>query len=141
MRIGFQRSARVAIKGVLVLAGVWLATQQEACSFALNTTAVQCLSEQDCLNRGPAFANTTCSPVTKTCVVPEAGVVGCTTNVACSTTLGVTAICRHSDSTCQPLKTAECPDIFDAANALTSLPDNQVVLLGSLSPENDSVLG
>src|ERR1700722_2665803 len=138
MRIGVERSVRRVLGGAALLAGVWFVAEQQACS-QLNTTEVQCLSEAECLAKGPKFAGTTCDPVTKTCVFPEAGLVGCTSNTQCATQLGVAAICRQSDQTCQALVTDECPDVYDATMALQGNPN--VIVLGSLTPENDSVLG
>lgn len=99
----------VAVPAIVVWAG---------CS-TLNTTAVQCLSEQECLAKGPEFANTTCDPMTKTCVPVAAANPGCTVNSDCiKQNNGQPSICR-SDNTCIALKSPECPNVIDTTGALT----------------------
>ncbi|MGH7285964.1 MAG: hypothetical protein ACRELY_30970, partial [Polyangiaceae bacterium] len=113
-----QNSRRWIARFLIAATTVWLAAGQEGCSF-LNTTAVQCLSEAECLGKGPGFANTTCDPVTKTCVTVDAGVGDCNTNADCiAANASAPAICRKSDKKCAVLQSAECPFVLDATNAL-----------------------
>jgi hypothetical protein len=117
-----------AIKSVTLLLGLAGATIYAAggCSVALNTTDVQCLSEAECLAKGPAFANTTCDPATKTCVPvdPNAGL--CQTNQECITSLGADAICRKDDHHCVLLKSNECQTVYAQPTEVAN--DNTVVI-------------
>lgn len=107
------------------------------CSLGLNTTAVQCLSEAECVSRGAGFENTTCSPMTKTCVPvdPNAGL--CKLNADC-VNAGGPAICRKTDSKCVQLQTAECPTVFARP---TDILNDKAVIVGAMTPANDAELG
>jgi hypothetical protein len=112
----------------LIVAGVLGggALVAQACS-TLNTTAVQCLSEQECRGKGPGFENTTCDPVSKTCVELDAGGGACKTNQDCITANNnLPAICRKSDNKCVVLQTPECPNVIDTTNQVAN--DNTIVL-------------
>jgi hypothetical protein len=127
---------------VSVVACASLGWALSACS-SLNTTEVQCLSEAECLAKGPAFANTTCSPVTKTCVAVDAGVGTCSTNQDCITANNnLPAICRPSDKTCVVLQTPECPDIITTpANSMDQVANDNTIVLGNIGLQNDLFQG
>jgi len=132
--IGSKRALHLALLSGAV--GAMLMTG--SCSVAINTTAIQCLSEAECLSKGAGFENTTCDPKTKTCVsVAASG--GCLTNQACiDQANGDLAICRKTDHKCVALKTPECPRVLGQK---TQVGDDNVVVLGTLTPANDSLLG
>jgi hypothetical protein len=97
----------------------------------LNTTSVQCLSEAECLAKGPAFANTTCDSVSKTCMQVDAGARSCQHNSDCiAANNNAAAICRKSDYKCAVLQTAECPDFL---GTLDQLKNDNAIVLGMLS--------
>ncbi len=125
MRAGTGTVARGVAGFVLLALSSFVA---QGCS-SLNTTEVQCLSQAECLAKGPSFANTTCSPVTKTCVVEEAGVGTCQHNTDCiALNNNQPAICRHSDNTCVNLATPECPYIIDTTKPPAVTNDDTVVI-------------
>jgi hypothetical protein len=114
------RSFSIAI----ALAGL---TPMVACSEITNTTAVQCLSEEECLAKGPAFAKMTCSPVTKTCVPVESAGGTCKTNQECiDANGGAPSICRKSDRTCRLLTSPQCATVVGDEYA----NDNAIVVGG-----------
>ena len=106
-------------------------SSQPACTAVTNETAIQCLSEADCLALGPAFAGTTCSPTTKTCVQPTASGDQCTTNQECVTRAGgAAAVCIKSTQTCVALATPECPDVVYQTGQLI---DDNAIIIGAMS--------
>jgi len=102
--------------------------------------SLQCLSESECLAKGPAFANTTCDPTTKTCVALQSGQDLCKATTDCVTSHGPEYICRRSDKKCVALKTPECPFLMDSPT-IASYKDPNVIILGALTPANDNALG
>ena len=109
-----------------------------ACSFTLNTTSVQCLSESECLAKGAAFANTTCDPTTKTCVPVDVNAGLCTTNQDCiSQNANAPAYCRKSDKKCILLETPECPYFH---GTIAQVADDNVVIIGELNPTNQTAI-
>ncbi len=134
-----SRSLSLAKLVSLTALGCLVGVADSACSFATNTTAVQCTSEAECLSLGPAFAGTTCDKATRTCVkVPlEEGL--CSKNQECIDRAGgVDAICRKRDRKCVTLKTPECPTLFAKPGQL--LDDNTIVI-GALTPAAHTELG
>jgi hypothetical protein len=124
MRLGIA-ARRLLFVGAV---GAGLVGATQGCS-TLNTTDVQCLSEAECLAKGPDFANTTCSPVTKTCVPVQAAVGTCVHNTDCiAQNNNQPAICRHSDNTCVVLQTPECPDVIDFKGQ--SIANDDTIVLG-----------
>lgn len=111
----------------------------DGCTQITNTTAVQCLSEAECLERGPDFANTTCSAATKTCVPVVQGVGLCSTNVECIARNGGTnSICRKRDKRCVVLQTAECPVIHGSK---TEIENDKTIFVGLIDPGSAGPLG
>lgn len=109
------------------------------CNYVVNTTAVQCLSEKECLDRGDGFENTTCSPVTKTCIPIVQGEGLCTTNAECTNrNNGAASICRKSDKRCVVLQTAQCTTIHAKP---TEIQDDKAIVIGLIDPANTSELG
>jgi branched-chain amino acid transport system substrate-binding protein len=97
-----------------------------ACSLIVQTSGVQCNTDQDCIDRGfdGGGQPITCS-VDHVCVGP--GVGGpCATNSECITRNGgQPAICRKDTLTCEPLLSADCPQVYgDPSN------DDAIVLGG-----------
>lgn len=75
-------------------------------------TSSQCHSQEDCLARGPAFANTTCSPE-RTCVKLQVEASSCSTNRECiDRASGDPSVCRKSDGRCTSLLSSECTSIL-----------------------------
>jgi hypothetical protein len=136
MRLGTQRLLSLA--AALGIAGSVLASQ--GCNAITNTTAIQCLSEQECVSKGPGFENTTCDPISKTCVPVEAGVGTCSTNAECTAkNNNVPSICRKSDKTCVVLVTPECPTLLDSRNSAAT--DDNTIVAGLWSFANLNVVG
>lgn len=110
---------------------------QGACS----TTAVQCLSESECLSRGAGFENTTCDAATKTCVAVSAITGACKTNAECiAANANQAAICRKSDRKCVVLQTAECPDIL-AGEGTSRVTDDNALVIGYIGVQNSAAYG
>jgi ABC-type branched-subunit amino acid transport system substrate-binding protein len=80
------------------------------CSLLVQSSAVQCTTDQDCLARGfDAGGPMTCSP-DHVCVGPGGP---CTTNQECiQRSGGQPAVCRKSDLTCVPLLSNECLKVY-----------------------------
>jgi hypothetical protein len=119
------------VRRVVVGAGLSALAVTAACSLTYNSNATQCLSQDDCFARGPAFANTTCSQE-RVCVPIASVDRACTTNQDCvQKNGGAPFICRKSDFKCLPLTSNECPTVIgDAA----SIVDDNTVYLGVASP-------
>lgn len=113
------------------------ATTVVGCSFALNTTAVQCTSEDECRARGPGFENSTCDPATRSCVTVEVNAARCTTNAECSE-LGTPAICRKEDNRCVELLNNDCPLLLGETSELL---DDDVIVMGVVAPSSVSTFG
>jgi len=117
---------RTWVTGVSVLA---FAAVGFNCSLVVDSETAQCDSTADCTNRGPAFANATCSAA-HYCVTSNGNVGGeCKKNQDCLDKHPGNDdpwTCRKSDFTCVQLKSAECPayqaDPADLAN------DNAIIL-------------
>lgn len=111
----------------------------DACTYINNTTAVQCLSEAECLERGPAFANTTCSAQTKVCVPVVQNEGLCATNAECiQRNGGTSAICRKRDKKCVVLQTAECPVVHGKR---TEIENDKTIFIGLIDPASAGELG
>ncbi|HEY1954801.1 MAG TPA: ABC transporter substrate-binding protein [Polyangiaceae bacterium] len=84
-----------------------------ACSLLVQTSGVQCNTNDDCAARGfdAGGAAIVCT-ADHVCVGP--GVGGpCSTNAECITRNGgQPAICRQDNQTCQPLLSADCPKVY-----------------------------
>jgi len=107
-----------------------------ACSLIVQSSGVQCNTDQDCLARGfdAGGAPIVCSS-DHVCVGP--GVGGpCSTNAECITrNAGAPAICRKDTQTCVSLLSPDCPKVYgDPSN------DDAIVLGGlyTLSGVNQS---
>src|SRR5260370_10597996 len=134
-----ERTGWPRIGPIVLLLGALSVLSIGGCSLQ-NTTAVQCLAESECLAKGPAFANTTCDPTTKSCVAVQAGQDLCKATTDCVTSHGPEYICRRSDKKCVALKTPECPFLMDSPT-IASYKDPNVIILGALTPANDNALG
>jgi hypothetical protein len=132
------RTAAVCV-GVLAVAAV--TASSSGCQSVTNTTAVQCLSEAECLSLGPDFAGTTCDPNTKTCVKAPGAEGTCAKNQECIDRAGgAPAICRKSDRKCVLLTSPECPTVLTKAGNV-ELADDNVIVIGAMTPELDTELG
>ncbi len=97
-----------------------------SCNFIVDTSTDQCETTSDCLNKGPAFANSVCT-AEKVC--SSGG--DCSTNQECITrNKGAPAICRRPEGTCIALKTKECTEVFPE----DALVEDQTVVLGLSAP-------
>ena len=111
----------------------------DACTVVTNTTAVQCLSEAECLAKGPDFANTTCGAESKTCVPIVQSVGLCQTNAECTVKNGGTSsICRKKDKKCVVLRTAECPTVHGTKE---QIENEKVIFVGLIDPASAGELG
>src|SRR3954470_16639978 len=82
------------------------------CTVITNETSSQCHSQEDCISRGPEFANTTCAE-DRTCQPIKAAVEACTSNKQCADQNGgAPFICRKSDSRCVSLLSTVCQTIY-----------------------------
>lgn len=134
-----SRLGRARTFGALAVIGSALAVGSGACSVATNTTAVQCTSEAECQNLGPAFAGTTCDKATKTCVKVSEEQDLCSSNQQCIEKAGgVDSICRKRDRKCVVLTSPECPSVLKQAGQL--LTDDAIVI-GSINPAGATELG
>lgn len=137
MRTETKSSSRFVL--LLGVVGAIVVASGAGCSVGLNTTAVQCLSEAECLAKGPAFANTTCDPTTKTCVPVDVNVGLCTKNQDCITQNGGSAsMCRKSDHKCVILASEDCPFVRGTTNEIAN--DN-TVFIGALTPVSSDATG
>lgn len=128
-------------RGVVALAllGGAFAVASGACSVTTNTTAVQCTSEAECQNLGPAFVGTTCDRATKTCVKVNEEQDLCTTNQACIDKAGgLPSICRKSDRKCVVLTSPECPGVLQQPGQLLN---DDTIVIGSINPAGATELG
>jgi hypothetical protein len=80
--MAIQRSPRL---GMIVLAAVGMAAA--ACTAIANTKSSQCHSQDDCLSRGPEFADTTCGP-DRVCIPISVPSALCQTNGECIDAIG-----------------------------------------------------
>jgi ABC-type branched-subunit amino acid transport system substrate-binding protein len=111
-----------------------------ACALALVVTAVdctfvvssdstkQCTFTQDCVARGGAFAQSTCSADGVCVPSVEPVEVKCEDSASCVAAKGPNYVCRKSDQSCVSLLSEECTLV----EGNSSLDD--VVLLGSILP-------
>ncbi|CAN5865388.1 hypothetical protein BH11MYX4_BH11MYX4_03090 [soil metagenome] len=112
------------------LASLLIATGAVACTFISNETSTQCRSQEDCLGRGPEFADTTCTAarVCEKIALPEKA---CTKNQECiDQNGGAPYTCRRSDGKCVSLLSANCQTLFADKEDLSD--DNLVVIGGTL---------
>jgi branched-chain amino acid transport system substrate-binding protein len=105
-----------------------------ACSLIVQTSGVQCMSDQDCVARGfDAGGQPMVCSKDNVCVGPGGP---CTTNQECITRNGgAAAVCRKDTKTCAPLLSAECTSVYgDPSN------DDAIILGGlfTLSGVNQS---
>lgn len=122
---------RIAILShVLVIGAVCLG--ESACTLASETGSTQCRSESDCLARGPAFVDTTCSPERVCVQVPRDSRL-CSTNKECLERLGEPSRCLFSEGRCVPLLSTECPRFRAEAN---DLANDEAVYIGLVCPPN-----
>jgi hypothetical protein len=134
-----MRMSKLTVLTATMMVAACAVAAQGGCSVVTNETAIQCVSEQDCLSRGPAFVGTTCDATTKTCLKVAADQDLCTTNRQCIDRAGgVPAICRKKDRKCATLQTPECPTVHQTAGQL--LDDNAIVI-GALTPAGHTELG
>lgn len=103
-----------------------------ACSFILKANTSQCTSRDDCIARGPEFANTTCGD-DHICVVNPA--ISCTKNQQCLTLHNNDPwTCRKSDHKCVQLTSPECRDILQGTASANDLANDDTIFIGALSP-------
>lgn len=137
-RMSFFTSRR---RGLFALAalGAAVVAWSEGCSVTTNTTAVQCTSEAECQGLGPAFAGTTCDPVSKTCVKVNEEQDLCKTNQECIDKVGgLPSICRKRDRKCVVLTSPECPSVMAQPGQLLN---NDAIVIGSINPAGATELG
>lgn len=104
-----------------------------ACTAIVDPSATQCRSQQDCLSRGPEFAETTCT-VDRVCVKIVTDARACRTNQECiDKNGGAPYTCRKSDGKCAPLLSTFCPRIMADKEDLV---DDNTVYIGHTSPAN-----
>jgi hypothetical protein len=124
---------------LLGLAGAIVVSSSAGCSVGLNTSAVQCLSEAECLAKGPAFVNTTCDPVTKTCVPVDVNAGLCATNEDCITAnAGSASMCRKSDHKCVLLASNDCPFVRGTP---AEIANDNTIFIGALTPVSNDQPG
>ncbi len=137
-RMSFFTPRRRGLLALAALGAVAIASSQ-GCSFTTNTTAVQCTSEAECQGLGPAFAGTTCDPVSKTCVKVNEEQDLCKTNQECIDKVGgIPSICRKSDRKCVVLTSPECPSVMAQPGQLLN---NDAIVIGSINPAGATELG
>ncbi len=132
MRSPMRATPALVILGVL--AGVAISAQ--GCSYVANETAVQCTSQKECVDLGAGFENTTCDPVTKTCV-PVAAPPECQANRDCLPK-GNTFVCRKSDKKCVNVLSPECPTLMGTPDLLQN---DDALVLGAITPVASGELG
>lgn len=105
------------------------------CTLVTNETSSQCHSQDDCLAKGPEFANTTCTEA-RVCEKIAVSEKACTTNQQCiDANGGAPYICRRSDNRCISLLTTNCQTVY--ADKPDLLDDN-VVVIGQTTPSDDN---
>jgi hypothetical protein len=131
--------ARRTLAGALFISAVAAIVSAQGCAAVTNTTAIQCTTEQECLNLGPEFAGTTCDPATKTCVRPKEDQDLCTTNQECvDRANGQPAMCKKSTRKCVNLLTPECPVVLAQPGELVN---DRTIHIGLISPSGASFCG
>jgi hypothetical protein len=99
--------------------------------------ATQCRSQQDCLARGPDFAETTCSK-DRVCVKIAVNDKACETNAECTARNGSPSLCRKSDARCVSLTSTDCTKLL--ADKEDLLNENTVYVGMLLSTEINASL-
>lgn len=125
------------LSGVAVAAVTAAVAGSPGCSFALNTTAVQCTAEDECRSRGPGFEDTTCDPATRSCVKVPSAAKRCEKNSDCAGS-DANTICRKSDNRCVQLLNKDCPLLLGDTQELL---DDDVIVLGVIAPASVSAFG
>lgn len=121
--------ARFAISSLTLLGGL------AACTFITNETSTQCRNQEDCLSRGPEFADTTCS-IDRVCVKIEAAETACTTNQQCiDENGGAPYTCRRSDGKCVSLLSTNCQTVYADKEDLI---DDNLVVVGTTLPFDEN---
>ncbi|WP_394841510.1 hypothetical protein LZC95_31100 [Pendulispora brunnea] len=124
--------------GLVLAAALGVAFGAQGCTFTSNTTAIQCTTEAECLERGPEFAGTTCDKSTRTCVKVAADQDLCKTNKECIDKAGgLAAICRKSDHKCAQLTSPECPRVYAQKDQLLN---DKAIVIGAITPFSHSAL-
>ncbi len=107
-----------------IIASALAATQ---CNAVVDTNIEQCQTTDDCVSKGPAFANAICT-AEKICSLAGGD---CDTNQECLDRFdGKPAICRRPDRTCVALTTPDCDLVFPAA----ALAEDSTLVLGFMAP-------
>lgn len=96
-----------------------------ACALSTNSTSSQCHSQQDCLSRGPEFADTTCSPE-RVCVKLAVQGRACNTHRECADRNGGAPFICSADGRCVGLLTPECQRVFADKDDLVN--DNTIFI-------------
>ena len=118
---------------VLGLGGVGL-TSSSACSLVYSdVSSIQCRSQEDCLAKGPDFADTSCT-VERVCQRLAVQDRACDTTAQClERSRGQRQICRQSDKKCVPLLNQNCPSFWGTEQDVAS---DAAIFLGQLGPPN-----
>ena len=103
-----------------------------ACTMSTDATATQCRSQEDCLARGPDFADTTCSEQ-RVCVKLQVGTRSCNTNRECIERNGGGPFTCRKDGKCVPLTSPECPRVLAEKEDLL---DDNTIFIGQITPAN-----
>ncbi len=104
-----------------------------ACVALTDGTSSQCRSQEDCLARGPEFANTTCTTA-RVCEKIQVESQSCSTNREClERNNGVPSLCRKSDGKCTQLLSAECGTFLGDQSVLT---DDNTIFFGMTTLTN-----
>lgn len=106
-----------------------------ACTLATDATSTQCRSQEDCLSRGPEFAETTCTAarVCEKIVFPEKA---CTKNQECiDQNGGAPYTCRRTNGKCVSLLSTTCQTLFADKEDLI---DDNLVVIGATLPFDEN---
>jgi hypothetical protein len=108
-----------------------IASTLPACTIVTNETSTQCRSQQDCLDRGPEFVDTTCT-TQRVCERIKVDEKACATNAECIDRAGgVPSICRKSDGRCVSLVNSFCQVVHADKSQLL---DENLVYVGVTVP-------
>jgi ABC-type branched-subunit amino acid transport system substrate-binding protein len=119
---------RVFLAPMLVALGL-----SAACTLVYDDGVTQCRSQEDCLARGEAFANTTCS-LDRVCVKIEIAEQACANNKECvDRNGGAPYICRKTDKKCISLVTPECPRVLGEREDYLN---DEAIILGHMAQSN-----
>src|SRR4026208_2138999 len=110
------------------------------CSLLIDRSPEQCATDDECLTRGPGYANTYCNGEGFCVARTTTPIDACTSNKECTAALGEPAICRTPGTPCVKLllkstddsgnEKVSCSDVFPPK----AIDDDKVIIVGWVIP-------